>query len=152
MAEPFVVEPVDGSDVGAFGADIILRGTPELTGGVVSLIDGTWQPGGFAPIPHVHQGEDETFYTLAGRFEFRIGDDRVVADPGTLVFVPRGILHGFRVAGDEPARLLAWHTPGIGQFFLDLAALGVEGPPDASTIAGLMRRWGMEVPREQLPG
>jgi hypothetical protein len=102
--------------------------------------------------PHSWGRGRDLLHPRGGRFEFRIGDDRVAADPGTLVFVPRGILHGFTVAGDEPARLLAWHTPGIGQFFLDLAALGAEGPPDASTIASLMRRWDMEVPREQLPG
>lgn len=97
-----------------------------MTGGVISLIDGTWLPGGFAPIPHVHRDEDESFYTLARQFEFRIGSDSVVADTGTLVFVPRGTLHGFKATGDQPARLLAWHTPGIGQFFLDLTDLGAK--------------------------
>jgi hypothetical protein len=47
MTGSFVIRPVDGSDVGAFGATIVLRGTPEMTGGVISLIDGTWHPGGF---------------------------------------------------------------------------------------------------------
>lgn len=151
MAGSFVIHPGDGSDVGAFGASIVLRGTPEMTGGVISLIDGTWLPGGFAPIPHVHRGEDESFYTLAGQFEFLIGSDHVVADPGTLVFVPHRTLHGFKAIGDQPARLLAWHTPGIGQFFVDLTELGTEGRPDPSQIAALMRRWNMDVPAEQLP-
>ena len=150
MAEPFVVQSVAGSDVSAFGNHIVLRGTPEMTGNVISLIDGVWQPGGFAPLPHVHRDEDETFYTLAGQFEFRIGDDRVVADAGALVFVPRGTVHGFTVVGDDPARLLAWHTPGIGQFFLDLADLA-KGQPDPVQIAALMRRWNMDVPGQELP-
>lgn len=84
-----------------------LRREGDPTGNVISLIDGTWQPGGFAPLPHVHRDEDETFYTLAGQFEFRIGGDRVVADAGTLAFVPRGTVHGFTVVGVDPARLLA---------------------------------------------
>ncbi len=151
MAGSFVVRPDDGADVSAFGASIVLRGTPGATDDTMSLIDGTWIPGGFAPLPHVHREEDETFYTLAGQFEFRIGTDTVVADVGTLVFVPRGVLHGFKATGDVPARLVAWHTPGIGQFFLDLAKLGTKGAPEPPEIATLMRAWHMEVPREQLP-
>ena len=55
-----------------------------------------------------------------------------------------------KAGGDDPARLLAWHAPGFGQFFLDLADLA-KGQPDPTQIAALMRRWNMDVPGQDLP-
>ena len=37
---------------------------------------------------------------------FLCGEQRVQAGPGTFVYGPREIPHGFRVEGTEPARML----------------------------------------------
>jgi mannose-6-phosphate isomerase-like protein (cupin superfamily) len=70
------------------------------------------------PPPHIHQHEDETFYVLDGSPTFRLGDDEVVAGPGDFVNVPKGVVHGFRNASDQPLRMILTFTPaGMERFF-----------------------------------
>jgi mannose-6-phosphate isomerase-like protein (cupin superfamily) len=63
-----------------------------------------------APPPHVHHGEDETFYVLDGVLRFVIGTEEFEAEPGALVHAPRGVPHRFTVA-TPTARILALVTP-----------------------------------------
>jgi quercetin dioxygenase-like cupin family protein len=74
-----------------------------------------------APPPHVHHGEDETFYVLDGVLRFVIGTEEFEAEPGALVHAPRGVPHRFTVA-TPTARILALVTPGgLEHFFATLA-------------------------------
>jgi quercetin dioxygenase-like cupin family protein len=43
---------------------------------------------------------------LEGEAEFLAGDVREVASAGTLVFIPRGSIHAFRVRSEMPACLI----------------------------------------------
>ncbi|CAN5692871.1 hypothetical protein BH18CHL1_BH18CHL1_01160 [soil metagenome] len=54
-------------------------------------------------------------------------------------------MHSFINVGDATARLLFVHSPGLEGFFIELSKLSQAGPPDAETIAAVMRKWGMEV-------
>ena len=82
-----------------------VKATGEQTGGAYGLIDQV-VPAGFASPWHVHHAEDETFYVLEGTITFLCGETRVMGGPGTFVYGPRGVPHGFRAAVDAPARLL----------------------------------------------
>lgn len=67
-----------------------------------------WPPG-FATVPHLHPGAEETFQVVRGRALFTIGDEpeREVG-PGNFVLALRGVRHAIRVAdGGEPLLLLA---------------------------------------------
>ena len=55
-------------------------------------------PAGFAPPPHVHDVSDEAFLVLDGDFDGFCGDQQWRAGPGSLVFLPHGIAHGFHVS------------------------------------------------------
>ena len=91
--------------------------TGEETGGAYFAMEAVVPPGG-GPPPHTHAREDETFYVLEGRVDFRLGDERVTAGPGDFVYVPRGRVHNFHNAGSELARLILTFTPaGIERFF-----------------------------------
>ena len=68
------------------------------TGGAYFAMEAVVPPGG-GPPPHTHAREDETFYVLEGRVDFRLGDERVTAGPGDFVNVPRGRVHNFHNAG-----------------------------------------------------
>src|SRR5512144_2859751 len=72
------------------------------TGGAYFAMEAIVPPGG-GPPPHIHAREDETFYVLEGRVDFRLGDERVTAGPGDFVNVPRGRVHNFHNAGSELA-------------------------------------------------
>jgi mannose-6-phosphate isomerase-like protein (cupin superfamily) len=81
------------------------------TEGRLSIVDHRVPPG-FAPPPHVHQGSDEALFVLDGEAEGFCGDRAWQAGPGSLVFLPCRIPHGFRVSQAGPGRLLVIVSPG----------------------------------------
>lgn len=75
---------------GAGGDELLLR---LVTGGddPVTVIEGISVDREWAP-RHAHPW-DELTYVLEGVMEFRIGDQQVVGEAGTLVSLPRGAPH-----------------------------------------------------------
>lgn len=82
----------------------------DATGGQLSLFRCT-APEGFGPPRHVHTREDEVFYVEEGDVCFEIDGRRLSAGPGTSVWMPRGVPHGFRVESPV-AKLIGIITPG----------------------------------------
>jgi mannose-6-phosphate isomerase-like protein (cupin superfamily) len=123
--------------VGSGIVTILLDG--EATGGAYVFFDELTDPGGGPPL-HVHEREDEAFFILEGRFEFRVGEQTFTAGPGDFMLAPRGVPHTFRNVGSSPARKLALAWPaGLDRFFLEVGQLVVAGaptsPPDAYAMA-----------------
>lgn len=91
-------------------------------------------PSGYAPPTHTHRDQDEVFFVLDGRFTVRCGGQSWQAGPGSLVFLPRGVPHGFSVSEDGPGRTLLLNAPaGFAQVVAELGtpAAGTELPgPD----------------------
>lgn len=134
----------------------------DATGGRLSVFRATMREG-FSPPRHVHTREDEVFVVLDGEACFDLDGRRLLAGPGTSVYMPRGVPHTFRVQSPV-ARMLGIISPGafealfrnlsvpageralppVGHVQLDVAAvmaeqvrLGTEvvGPPMGSTRA-----------------
>lgn len=80
------------------------------TNGAYALAHATIAPGGEPPL-HVHAREDETFHVLSGTVTFQRGMERIDAQAGDSVQLPRGIQHGFKVTSPQ-ARMLLFITPG----------------------------------------
>ena len=87
-----------------FGSPTVMRSTGDTTDGHFCLLESLSMPPGLASPYHVHHREDEAFYILEGTVAFLCGDTWQVAGPGTYVYGPRDIPHGFRVIGTSPAR------------------------------------------------
>ncbi len=69
----------------------------------------------FGPVPpHVHDAHTDSFYVLEGEIEFTIGDETVIAGPGTFVAALAGVRHGFRNPGPGRARFLNIQAPAAG--------------------------------------
>jgi quercetin dioxygenase-like cupin family protein len=81
------------------------------TGGAYSLFEATSHPGS-GPPPHIHHREDESFYVLEGEYEFLIDGHTKKAGTGSLLCVPKGVLHAHRIVGDGPGKMLLIQTPG----------------------------------------
>jgi len=97
------------------------------------------------PPAHRHVGNDEAYFVLDGRVEFRVADDVFEGSSGTFVLVPAGEAHTFGNTGDEPARLLVFHAPALDRYFEDLEQLwATPTPPERQAELDLMRRHGME--------
>jgi mannose-6-phosphate isomerase-like protein (cupin superfamily) len=67
-----------------------------------------------APL-HVHYEDDEAWYVLSGILGFRLGDDEVIAKPGSAVMARRGTPHTYRNAGQTEAEYLLVMPPRIAQ-------------------------------------
>jgi quercetin dioxygenase-like cupin family protein len=83
-------------------------------------------PAGLSVPAHIHVGEDEMFYVLAGELQVFCDNDRWTATPGSFVFVPRDRPHGFIVTSQEPARALV--IVGPSRLDRDVAAHGTPVP------------------------
>ena len=92
---------------------ITVKATTESTGGAYSLCHQFSPPGSATPY-HVHHTEDEAFYILQGESIFTCDGKKMVAGPGTYIFLPRQIPHGIRVTGSIPTEMLIFVMPGTG--------------------------------------
>jgi quercetin dioxygenase-like cupin family protein len=61
-------------------------------------------PGTGVPM-HIHHNEDESMYIVEGEVVAQVGDAALTCRSGDSLMLPRGVPHGWRVAGDAPARL-----------------------------------------------
>ena len=98
---------------------VIIKAGGKQTGNAFSLVEMLTPVGGGAPY-HVHRADDETFHVMEGQLEFISGERRFTGGPGTTVFLPRNIPHGFRVVGTSPARFLVFSVPaGFDEFVIE---------------------------------
>lgn len=115
--------------------------TWHVTTPALSLAEVITQPGA-EPGLHVHEREDEAFVVMEGELTFQRGDERFDAGPGDVVFLPRGVPHGFAVRSDRARMLLVLTPGGLEATFHSLsdpAVAGAElppvlGPPPAEAI------------------
>jgi quercetin dioxygenase-like cupin family protein len=127
------------------GLPTVVRATAETTGGAFGLIEHLTMPPGFASPYHTHQREDEAFYVLEGRLAFVCDGEWTTAGPGSYVFGPRGIAHGFTVIGDAPARMLLLCSPGgFEQFVADLSE-AAPAPPDMGKLMAVATKYHIDV-------
>jgi quercetin dioxygenase-like cupin family protein len=99
------------------GGMVRIIATGAQTGNALGMIEITVPPGGGIPM-HIHHNEDEALYILEGKLLFVSGDTRIEAEPGTFIYGPRNIAHGFRAVGSGPTRLVESFLPaGFEELF-----------------------------------
>jgi quercetin dioxygenase-like cupin family protein len=143
MPKALIRRPGDGAPLpNPVGGEITLAFGGDETGGRLTALVTIAAPGEGPPL-HTHANEDECLVVLDGRMRFRLGDDVEDAPAGSLVFVPRGLVHTWQNVGDSRARMLVLFTPsGMERFFERFAALGAPGP---ETFVEAAAGTGMEV-------
>src|SRR5215203_362215 len=102
------------------------------------------------PPPHLHRSQDETHYVLEGQFEFVVGERKVNAGAGSVVYVPRTMMHAFTNTGTEKGKILFIETPaGALEQFLEEAGEPVsdpssppQGPPEMDKLQASAQRTG----------
>ena len=117
--------PGGGKAYSLVGDRYVILAGGEATGGAYTLIEAT-VPAGGGPSLHYHTREEEAFYLLEGEITFTVGDEEIVARPGTFVQVPRETRHAFKNRTSQTARMLIHCSPaGFDKF---LAETGTELP------------------------
>lgn len=140
----WVLRPGEGRTIDLGGFAMSVKATSEVTAGSFTLLEAA-EPAGFGPPIHVHHDAAEAFYVLEGEYVMFVGDQEFRCPAGSFVFIPAGVVHGFRV-GDVASRKLNLYTPAamIG-YFDDLAAALKEDRVDEASLADIARRHSMDV-------
>jgi quercetin dioxygenase-like cupin family protein len=144
-----MVRPGRGAIHNVLGHEITILADADRTGGAYTLFE-TVVPPGNGTSPHVHLHEDELFYVLEGMLGLEVAGETVLATPGSVVYFPRGIPHGFRNIGVIEARMLTLATPGgIEEFFAEMSDLA----PDANLpdMLSVGQRHGILAPDALVP-
>ena len=122
-----IVTPEQALPLKAFGLNLKVLLSTEATGGAISVLLGSHKPGE-GPPDHVHFSQEEIFFVVEGTYELTVGDQTSTAGPGTIVFIPRNVVHRFKNIGDTTGCMLDWTLPG-GQdhYFKAISELGASG-------------------------
>jgi len=151
-SDGYVREPDVAHAIWYMGSLMRLLATGRDTASLYALIDGFTPRGGEPPM-HLHHREDEAYFVLDGELKVFLGERELRAGPGSFVFLPRGIPHGFAVEGAS-AKWLTLLTPaGLEDYFVELSeparALQLPppagGPPDVQAMVAALTRYGVDV-------
>ena len=90
--------------------------SPSLQVDVEGLAVGmTILPPGKSSSFHSHDVECETWIIVSGEGEVRVGEERGLVGPESVVFLPRNIKHQIINTGQEPLRMFWIYTPPGGE-------------------------------------
>lgn len=101
----YLLGPDEGTAWWFLGSLVTLKAAAADTHGGLTVAHFV-NPAGFAPPLHRHTLEDEMFYVLSGRAEFRCDGISLTAGPGDFVVLPRGLPHTFLVGPEAPLESL----------------------------------------------
>jgi quercetin dioxygenase-like cupin family protein len=129
-----------------FQQTITVLASASDTGGVLGAEVAS--PSGAAPPLHVHHREDEAFYVLEGEYTVFVGDEVIAGVPGTWVWGPRDVPHGYQVHSPRGRHLSLTMPAGFEAFFEEVEALATPStdPRNAmSHLAAVAARYGVEL-------
>jgi quercetin dioxygenase-like cupin family protein len=132
--------------VGALGVRFLVEAAD--SSGAASVFECYVAANSRMPLPHKHDGFDETIYGLEGVTTWTIDGATVEVGPGEAVCVARGQIHGFENHGALDSRFLAIATPGVfgPGYFREIGAVLAAsggGPPDLVALGEVMHRHGL---------
>ncbi|MEZ5080517.1 MAG: cupin domain-containing protein [Thermoleophilia bacterium] len=140
MSQAFVASTATAPRFPFLGHDFAELASGAATGGAICVHEIVQRAGEEPPL-HIHRREDEVFYVLEGQMTFHVGDRTLEAPGGTLVFLPRGVPHGFRVHDDE-ARVLQICAPGgVDVFFAGWGDRALDVP----AMSAALEEFGVEI-------
>ncbi|MFB2981377.1 quercetin 2,3-dioxygenase [Microseira sp. BLCC-F43] len=151
--DSILMQPGAGYSAWVLGDLYTFKATSEDTNQAYGLIEIVMQPNSAVP-PHIHTRENESFYIQEGEMEFQLGEQTIVATPGTFVHSSKGQRHSFRNIGAKPAKFLCWLTPGgLEKFFIEVGTtVSAENltPPavtsaDIEKLIATASKYGLEI-------
>jgi quercetin dioxygenase-like cupin family protein len=129
-----------------FRQTITVLTTAGDTNGVLGAVEVT-SPSGAAPPLHVHHREDEAFYVVEGDYSVFVGDEVIPGVPGTWVWGPRDVPHGYQVHTPRGRHLSLTLPGGFETFFEEVAGIATPStdPPSVmSRLTAVAARYGVE--------
>ena len=139
-----ILGPGEGHDFTIGGDHVVRKGE---TSGAFSVVEYEGAPGMPGPPLHLHRMFDEAWFMLEGEVEFVTAGSHRLTGPGFYRFIPRGVPHTFRVAGERAARWIGIFSPGRFETLLEELgqAMPAAGPPDPVKLAAIFAKYETEV-------
>ncbi len=136
----------DTITVGALGVRFLVEDTD--SNGTASVFECYVPANSRMPVPHSHDGFEETIYGVEGTTTWTIDGETIDVGPGEAVCVRRGQIHEFQNHGDVDATFLAIATPGVfGPAYFrqigEILTASAGGPPDLAALGEVMHRHGL---------
>jgi quercetin dioxygenase-like cupin family protein len=144
----YALGPADAPAWWGVGTYWRLLSTSHSSSGRSSTFDELVPPGVVAP-PHVHENEEEAFFVLEGDLVFWLGEDEIEAPPGTYIYIPPGVRHGFR-CNSPVGRVYNTLAPGGFDEFLKghaTTAPRIKMPPPGVSAIDVWRELDQQRPR-----
>ncbi len=91
----------------------------EVSDGAYHALVGSLPADYETPPLHFHPHTDEAFYVAEGELTVVLSDREIVAPAGTLVFIPRGVVHTARNSGSRPMRGAILISPGDAEHLFE---------------------------------
>jgi mannose-6-phosphate isomerase-like protein (cupin superfamily) len=126
-ARGFVAGPGVGKRLDLVEMQMSLKAAAAQTGGVLTLFE-TEDLLGFSPPTHIHTDAAEAFYVLDGEYEMTIDMERSTCGPGSFVFIPRGVRHGFSTTSAKARKLIIFVPGAMESYFEEMDAALRAGP------------------------
>ncbi|MEE4263986.1 MAG: cupin domain-containing protein [Desulfobacteraceae bacterium] len=134
-------------DFGGLGVDWKIDGG--LTDGQFSIVHHPMAPHALAAPLHRHHNEDEYSYVLKGTLGALLGDEAVIAEPGSWVIKPRNQWHTFWNAGDTKCEIIEIISPaGFENYFREVAASW----GDLDKFAEINMKYNLDMDFDSVPG
>jgi quercetin dioxygenase-like cupin family protein len=130
-----------------FQQTITVLASARDTNGLVGAVE-VAGPSGAGPPLHVHHREDEAFYVLDGEYSVFVGDEVIAGVPGTWVWGPRDVPHGYQVRSPRGRHLSLTMPAGFEAFFeevADVATPSTDPRTAMSQLATAAARYGVEL-------
>jgi len=145
-----IVRPEQALRIKPFGLDVNVLLTTEATGGAISVLL-AWHKPGEGPPDHVHFDQEEMFFILEGTYELTVDGQTTTAGVGTMVFIPRNVVHRFKNVGDTTACMLDWSLPG-GQdhYFKAISDLAAGDGFTGEKVMEISKKFDTNFPAPQL--
>jgi quercetin dioxygenase-like cupin family protein len=136
------VRPGEGRTVDLGVASMrVIAGGEATTGRSFTLAEFSGTGSGAWTVPHLHQGFEESFYVLDGRFTFTVGDERIDGSPGMYILVPRGTSHTIEAAAGGGSFLTLMVPGGLEEMFFELGTLPPNAIRDPASRVGISSRY-----------
>jgi len=147
--QPAIVTPKQALSIKPFGLEMRVLLTTDATGGAISVIM-AWHKPGEGPPDHVHFSQEEMFFIVEGTYELTLDGQTSTVGPGTIVFIPRNVVHRFKNVGDTTARMLDWSLPG-GQdhYFKAIADLAAGDGFTGEKVIAISKQFDTNFPAPQ---
>ena len=125
-----------GTKLSVLGQEYYLKASCEST----FALEGNPKPGQFVPV-HIHPTQDEFIFIQDGELDVKLDGVWSTAKPGDLVFMPKGVPHGYFNRSNRPARGLFWVSPAgeLSELFEEL-----HNETDIDVVTKISAEYGMD--------